>query len=103
VEKAKLEVQKLVEQYRLAKIDFESQQAKSESLKRAIDKILRVESQILEQTCQQEDLFTKLESAGEVSSIELDNIELSKLKSELNFRVSVIDKVYESISSELIK
>lgn len=103
VEKAKIEVQKLVEQYRLAKIDFESQEAKRESLKLAIDKILRVESEILDQTCQQEDLFVKLESAGEVSSIEIDNIELSKLASELNFRVSVIDKVYESISSELIR
>jgi outer membrane protein TolC len=103
VERAKLEIQKLVEQYRLAKVDFESQQAKRESLKLAIDKILRVESEILDQTCQQEELLTKLESAGEVSSIELDNIELNKLRSKLNFRLGVIDQVQATISNELIK
>jgi hypothetical protein len=102
VEKAKIEVQRLVEQYRLAKVDFESRKMKRELLKEAIDKILRVEAQILDQTCQQEDIMVRLESAGQISSIEIDGIELNKLKSQLDFRLGVADRVYETISNELI-
>ncbi len=101
VEKTKVETQKLVEQYKLAKVDFEAKERKRELLKQSIDKILRVEAQILDQTCQQEDMFVRLESVGQISSIELDNVEISKLKSKLEFRLGVIDRVYESISSEL--
>ncbi len=102
VEKTKIEVQKLVDQYRLAKVDFESRKAKREMLKGAIEKILRVEAQILEQTCHQNDLLVRLENAGQISSLEIDNVEISKLRSELEFRLGVIDSVYETISDELI-
>lgn len=102
VERAKIEVQRLVEQYRLAKVDFESREMKRALLKEAIEKILRVEAEILDQTCQQEDIMVRLESAGQISSIELDSIELNKLKSQLDFRLGVVDSVYETISSELI-
>jgi len=102
IERAKIEVQKLVEQYRLAKVDFESRKMKRALLKEAIDKILRVEAEILDQTCQQEDIMVRLESAGQISSIELDSIELNKIRSQLDFRLGVIDRVYETISDELI-
>jgi len=102
IERAKIEVQKLVEQYRLAKVDFESRKMKRALLKEAIDKILRVEAEILDQTCQQEDIMVRLESAGQISSIELDSIEINKIRSQLDFRLGVIDSVYETISDELI-
>ncbi len=102
VQKSRLEIQKIVEQYRLAKIDFEAKEIQRELIKKSIDKMLRVEAKILEQTHQQEEMLQRLQGVGKIDSIQLDHVEISKIRSELDFRLSVIDRVYESISSELI-
>ncbi len=102
LQRSRLEIQKMIEQYRLAKIDFEAKEAQRELLKSSIDKMLRVEAKILEQTHHQGEMLQRLQSAGKIDSMQLDHIEISKIRSELDFRLGVIDRVYESISSELI-
>ncbi len=102
ITRSKLELQQLIEQYRLAKIDFESREEKRELLKKTFDKILQAEYKIIDQTFQQEEMYARLQSAGQIDTIQLDYIQISKYKNELSFRLSVIDKVYETISSELI-
>ena len=100
--KKKIELQKLIEKYRLAKIDFESQEKKRELLKKTFDSILQNESKIIDQTFQQEEVYTRLQAAGKADTIQLDYIKADILSSELSFRLNVIDKVYQTISSELI-
>jgi len=100
--KLKLEVQKLAEQYRLAKVDFEVKELKSKLLKESINKMLHIESEILSQTHQQEEMLSRLQDVGQIDSMQLDQIEIKKLQSELDFRLGVTERVYESISSELI-
>ncbi len=102
ITKSKLKLQKLIEQYKLAKLDFESREKKRELLKKTFDKILQAESKIIDQTFQQEEMYARLQSAGQIDTIQLDYIEINKLKNELSFKLSVIDKVYETVSSELI-
>jgi len=102
VGKLKLEVQKLAEQYRLAKVDFEAKELKSKLLKESINKMLHIESEILSQTHEQGKMLSRLQDVGQVDSIQLDQIEIKKLQSELDFRLGVTERVYESISSELI-
>ncbi len=102
IARSKLELQQLIEKYRLAKIDFESREKKRELLKKTFDKILQAEYKIIDQTFQQEEMYARLQAAGEIDTIQLDYIQINKFKNELSFKLSVIDKVYETISSELI-
>ncbi len=101
--KKKLELKQLLEEYRLAKINFEAQQKKRNLLKNAYDKILKSESKIMDQINEQKEIYSRLQSAGKADTLQLDYIEKDILRSELNFKLSVIDRVYETILSELIK
>lgn len=63
---------------------------------------MRVEADILQTTCSQEDMIFRLGNAGQINTIDLDHIKMKKLESELDFRLNVIDRVKENITSELI-
>jgi len=103
VDKTKAEIQKLAEKYRQAKLEFEAKAQQRELMEKSIDKVLKIESEMYDQTCQQAEMLTKLEGVGLVDAIQLDQIEISKIRSELEFRLGVLDKVYQTISGELIQ
>ncbi len=103
IDKIKYELRKLAEKYRLARIEFESKEEQRKMLQQSIEKVLKVESELYEQTCQQGEIMAKLKGAGLVDDLQLDYIEINKIQSELEFRMGVIDKVYQTISSELIQ
>ena len=102
IEKAKLEIEKLTEQYRLEKITFKAREEKRGILKEMIDKILSEEGVLLNETSIQKDLLARLQKSGNISIMEVDKIEVSRLQSELDFKLEVIDQVNEDILSQLI-
>ena len=101
IEKKKLEISKLVEEYRLQKISFKAKREKRAILKEAIAKIMSEESMILDETSIEKELLTRLQKAGNISIMEVDKIEVSRLNSELDFKLQIIDQVKEEISSQL--
>ncbi len=103
IDKIKYELQKLIEKYRLAKIDFEAKQQEREMLQQSIDKLLKIETEIYDQTCRQEEILSRLHQVGMVDSLQMDYVQIGKIQSELDFRLSVIDKVYQAVSGELIR
>ena len=103
VVKKKIELQQLEERYRLAKINFEAEEKRRELLKKTFDNILKTETKIIDQTTEQKEVYTRLKSAGKVDTLQSDYIEIDMLKNELSFRLNVIDRVYQTILSELIK
>jgi len=103
IDKIKYELQKLIEKYRLAKIDFEAKQQEREMLQKSIDKLLKIETEIYDQTCRQEEILSRLHQVGMVDSLQMDYVQIGKIQSELDFRLSVIDKVYQAVSGELIR
>ena len=103
IDKIKYELQKLTEKYRLAKIDFEAKQQEREMLQKSIDKLLKIETEIYDQTCRQEEILSRLHQVGMVDSLQMDYVQIGKIQSELDFRLSVIDKVYQTVSGELIR
>jgi len=102
VEQAKIEVEKLIEQYRYEKLDFIAKEQKRELLKESIDKILREEGRLIGEYGEQKEMLTRLEAVGKVSSMRIFEVEMERIKIELDFRLKVIDKVYEEIMSELV-
>jgi outer membrane protein TolC len=101
IEKAKLEVEKLLEQYRQEKITYEAREEKRVLLREMIQKILSEEGVLLNETGIQKELLTRLQEAGNISILEVDKIEISRLQSELDFKLEVIDQVQEDILSQL--
>ncbi|OQX73341.1 MAG: hypothetical protein B6D59_06050, partial [Campylobacteraceae bacterium 4484_4] len=87
VKKAEEELRKLKEQYRLAKEEFEAQRAKRAALKEAIDKILKEESALLDAICKQKEMYEKLHKAGTMTQLQTDRTEISRLRSELSFKL----------------
>ena len=102
IEKTKLEIEKLAEQYRLEKITFEAKKEKRELLKQMIATLLSEESVLLNETGIQKELLTRLQKAGNISIMEVDKIEVQRLQSELDFKLQVVDQVYEDILSQLV-
>jgi len=103
ITKKKIELQQLQERYRLAKIDFEAQEKKRELLKKALDKILKSEINLVSQTEEQKELYARLHAAGKANTLQVDYIQIDILKSELSFKLNVIERVYETILSELTR
>jgi len=103
IDKIKYELKKLMERYRLAKVDFEAKQEERVMLQKSIEKLLKIETDIYDQTCEQEEILSKLHGVGLVDGLQIDYVKISKIQSELDFRLSVIDKVYQTISGELIR
>jgi len=101
--KKKIELHQLQEQYRLASIEFASREKRIDLLKKAYDKILKSETKILDQISEQREIFGRLQSAGKVDTLQLDNTEIDMLKNELSFKINVVDRVYQTILSELTK
>ena len=102
IAKTKIEIEKLTEQYRLEKITFKAREEKRKVLKEMIDKILSEEGVLLNETSIQKDLLSRLQKSGNISIMEVDKIEVSRLQSELDFKLEVIDQVNEDILSQLI-
>ncbi len=102
VQKLQLELNKLLEQYRLAKFEFETRDRKRELLKQSLDKVLQVETNLLSQVDKEEDIFLRLKRAGQTPSIQIDYIDINKLQSELDFKLSVIEHSKATVSGELI-
>ncbi len=101
IEKAKLEMEKILEQYRQEKITYEVREEKRVLLREMIEKILSEEGVLLNETGIQKELLTRLQQAGNISILEVDKIEVSRLQSELDFKLEVIDQVQEDILSQL--
>jgi outer membrane protein TolC len=101
IAKAKLEVEKLIEHYRLAKINYESQEKKRELYNTSIDRVLRENSRLVDQIGVQQEMLSKLEKIGKASSIQIDVLKVNSLRQELAFRLNVIDKMYKIVLGEL--
>ncbi len=102
IKKAQEELALLKERYRLAKEDFEARKAKRAALKRAIDKILKEESLLLDAICRQKEMYEKLHKAGTATQLQADRTEISRLRNELSFKEQVIDRAFEEIADELV-
>lgn len=102
VKQAKEEVDKLIEQYKLEKAEFVAKEKKRELLRTSIDKILREEGRLIGQYGEQKEMLIRLEAVGKVSSMRISEVEIERVKIELDFRLQVIEKVYEEIMGELI-
>ena len=102
IQKIQYEINKLSQQYQLAKFEYETKKKKRELLKKSLDKILQTETDLLSHTDMQEDMLIRLERAGQAPSIQLDQIDINKLQSELNFKLSVIEHAKATVSGELI-
>jgi hypothetical protein len=102
IQKAKLEIEKLIEQYRLERITFIAREEKRVLLREMIDKILSEEGVLLNETMREAELLTRLQQSGHISIMEVDKTEVSRLESELDFKLEVINQVNEDILSQLI-
>ncbi len=47
-------------------------------------------------------MLTRLEAVGKASSMHISEVEIDRIKVELDFRLRVIEKIYEEIMSELV-
>ena len=103
ITKKKLELQKIMEKKRLAKIEFESQEKRRKLLRSTLERILQTESKIVADTYEQKEVYNRLRIAGKANALQKDYIQTDLLKSELSFKLNVIEKVFETISSELIR
>jgi len=102
IQRAKLEIEKLIEQHRLEGITFAAREEKRVLLREMIDKILSEENVLLSETAIQKDLLERLQKSGNISIMEVDKIEVARLQSELDFKIEVINQVNEDILSQLI-
>ena len=103
IDKIKYEIKKLSAQYRLAKIDFEAKKEQRDMLKASIDRLLKVESEVYAQTCEQAEIMSRLQQVGLADALQLDYIEMNKLQSQLDFKLGVLEKVYQTVAGELIR
>ncbi len=102
IERAKLEIEKLIEQHRLEGITFSAREEKRVLLREMIDNILGGEGALLNETITQAELLIRLQQSGNISILEVDKIEVLRLQSELDFKLEVINQVNEDILSQLI-
>jgi outer membrane protein TolC len=102
MEKKKVEIERLTQEYKLEKIKFEADRKKRELIGKMIDKIATEEAVLQDERAVQRDILSRLQKAGDASILEVDRSEVARLNSELDFRLDVIDKVKEEILSELL-
>ena len=72
-------------------------------LKASIDRLLKVESEVYAQTCEQAEIMSRLQQVGLADALQLDYIEMNKLQSQLDFKLGVLEKVYQTVAGELIR
>jgi len=102
IEKAKLEIEKLATEYKKEMIAFRDRQEKRELLKDMISKIMSQEAVLLDEVALQNELLSRLQKAGNISILEVDKAQIARLKSELDFRLSVIDKIAKDVEAQLL-
>ncbi len=102
LQKKRLELEKLVQQYRIAKEEFNSQKDRHEMLRAMLDRVMRDESKLLEEETMQKEMLSRLHKAGDLSALEVLKSQNRRLDSELSFRVELINQLKEDILSQLL-
>lgn len=102
IEKAKMESEKLITEYKLEKTKFEAEVVERKIMQDAIERILREQGRMIATLSEEKEMLTRLEEAGRISHLEIDKREVERLSSELAFRLQVIDKTHQHILQELI-